>query len=78
MNVDAEEFEFLKRKASALGLYIQEHRQYDPCIGGGPLYIQRKKKFGGEHVDTLLRYATPEKAWEFLNTYEQVQRETSQ
>ncbi len=77
MQVDAEEFDFLQRRADALGLYLNEHRNYDPCVGSGSLYIQTKRKWPGEKCTGLLKYATPAQCWEFFETYEQVKRETS-
>lgn len=75
--VTEEEFDFLKRRADALGLYINLHREFDGRRGGGPLYIQARKKVRREKTSTLIKYATPEQCWEFFQTFEDVKRETS-
>jgi hypothetical protein len=66
---DELDFEFMRRKADALGFWVGEHKQYDPCLGGGPYYVQRKKTFRKEHQPSLLRYATAEMVWDFLSHY---------
>jgi hypothetical protein len=66
-SVDAEELELLQRKAAAFDLYLNEHRNYDPCRGTGSLFIIEKRKFRDQECRTYLKYATPEQCWEFLN-----------
>lgn len=78
MSVDAEELEFLQRRAAALGLYCNEHKNFDPCRGTGSLFVVPIRKFRNEHRPSLIKYATPAQCWEFFETYEQVKRETSQ
>lgn len=64
---DETELDLLRRRAADLGFFVQRHRQYDPCRGGGDLYLAPKKRFPGEHVDTLLRYSTADQIHEYLN-----------
>ena len=64
---DTAELEFIQRKADALNLYVNRHKQYDPLLPGGDLYLMRKKKFGSEHEPSILRYATADQIWSFLN-----------
>ncbi len=52
------ELELLQRRAEASNYFVQRHKYWDPSRGTGDLYLQRKRKFRGEHVDTLMRYAT--------------------
>ena len=69
MAIDAAELEFLQRRADALGLYCNEHRNFDPCRGNGSLFIIEKRKSKGQECHTFLKYATPEQCWEFLDDY---------
>lgn len=66
---EPEEFDALVRRADLLGLFLQEHRMFDPCRGGGPYYIAEKRKFREQHCETLLKYATAEHCWDFLERY---------
>lgn len=61
------EFDLLVRRARELGFFLQRHRHYDPCSPGGDLYIQEGRRFTGQHCETLLRYATEDQCWKFLN-----------
>lgn len=70
MEIDPIDLELMQRKAAALGLYVNEHRNYDPCLPGGPLYVQDIRKFNGQNCPSHLKYATPEMIWEFLNACE--------
>lgn len=67
--VHDEEFEFLKRRADSLNLFIAEHKNFDPCLGNGSLYIMPKRKTPQERCPTFLKYATPEQCWEFFEAY---------
>lgn len=71
MNVDVEELELMRRKADALGLYVNEHRQYDPCRSNGPLYVADKKKHHTDRPVTHLRYASPQMVWDLLQLAEE-------
>lgn len=65
---DETEFDLLRRRAEELGFFVQRHRQYDPCRGsGGDLYLMPKRKFRGEHVDTILKYASVDECHAYLN-----------
>ena len=69
-STDPEELELLQRRAAALGLYCNEHKNYDPCRGGGPLFVIEKRKSRGQECETFLKYATPEQCWEFFKDCE--------
>jgi hypothetical protein len=64
---DDMEFDLLRRRAEALGYFVQRHRNYDPCMPGGDLYLAPSRRFRGEHVDTILKYATADKIHAYLN-----------
>jgi hypothetical protein len=68
-SVDDEELELLQRRASGLNLYCNEHLNYDPCRGGGPLFVIEKRKYRGQQCETFLKYATPEQCSEFFEEY---------
>lgn len=72
---DAIEFDLLVKRGGALGLYVQRHKQYDPCAPGGDLYVQEQRgrflRAGGVgNPPSLLRYATAEQVHEFLQRME--------
>ena len=72
MSVDAEELELMQRKAEAFGLYVNEHRNFDPCRGSaGSLFVMDKRKFRGEQCRTHLSYASAEMVWDLLNLAEE-------
>ncbi len=59
---DEEEYDAVRSFADSFGFYANTHQNYNPNLtkpGGGPWYLQRKKKFGGrlerEELDTPLR-----------------------
>jgi hypothetical protein len=66
---DEAEIDLLKRNADALGLYVNVHRDFDPCRGNGPLYVQHKLRHHSEPRVTLLKYASIEQVWQFLGDY---------
>jgi hypothetical protein len=70
MTVDPVDLEFMQRKAASLGLYVGEHRTFDPCMPGGPLFVQDIRKSRGQPCPSHLRYATAEMVWDFLNETE--------
>ena len=53
------ELDLLRKRADAVNHYVNRHRDYDPVRVGGDLYLQPKRKFRREHVDTVIAYATP-------------------
>lgn len=58
---DVSELVVLQAKARLLGLYVGEHRTYDPCLPGGPYFVVPKRKRGEDGtMPTLLKYATRE------------------
>jgi hypothetical protein len=61
------EFDMLQRRAAELGFHVQRHRSWDPTYGTGDLYIMEKRRFRGEHCDSILRYATAEQIHAYLN-----------
>jgi hypothetical protein len=65
------EFDLLRRRAANVGLYLDRHLNFDPCLPGGDLYIASRRRFRGEHVDTLLKYATVDQCHDFLTAYEE-------
>lgn len=68
MQLDDEvEFDLLRRRAEELGLFVQRHRNYDPCRGTGDLYLMPKRRFRSERVETILKYATVDECHAFLN-----------
>jgi hypothetical protein len=62
-----EEFDLLKRRADDLGFFVQRHRNYDPCMPGGDLYLQERRRFTGEHMDSILKFATADRIHAYLN-----------
>lgn len=64
---DQIEFEHLQRRAFDMGFHVERHRAYDPCRSGGDLYLQPRKKFRNEQAVTILRYATVDEIWTWLN-----------
>jgi len=62
-----DELEFLRRRANELGLYLNRHKYADAT--GGDLYVQEKRKFHGEKMQSLRKYATAAECWEFLTRY---------
>lgn len=70
---EAIEFDLLKRRCDGLNLYINVHREAD-MTRGGQYYIIRKRKITGEHEPSLLRYATLEACWAFVNKYEEISK----
>jgi hypothetical protein len=60
----------LRNQARPLGYYVGEHRNYDPCRGGGPFWLMYAKSNplydAHQNNPTILKYATPEQIEEFL------------
>jgi hypothetical protein len=61
------EFDLLRRRADEAGFFVQRHRDYDPCRGGGDLYLQEKRELRRDRMPSLLKYATADQIHEFLN-----------
>lgn len=40
------EFDLLAIRARAVDMIVRRHRDYDPCIGGGDLYLEPKERAG--------------------------------
>jgi hypothetical protein len=68
-STDPEELELLQRRAAGLNLYCNEHLHYDPCRGGGPLFVIEKRRYAGQQTKTFVKYGTPEQCWEFFESY---------
>ncbi len=75
---EALEYDALRNFAWSMGFFAQIHRNYDPCrrradgSPGGCWYLQRSKKFQGEgapHEPTILKYATADEVYAWLNEY---------
>ncbi len=66
---DDEEFDLLRRRADELNLFLQRHRNFDPCCGNGEFYIMEKRKSREQHCRSFIRYSTAEACWAFLNEY---------
>ena len=64
---DEVEFDLLRRRAAELGFHVQRHRVFDPTLGNGDLYIMEKRRFPGEWLPTILKYATADDIHEYLN-----------
>jgi len=64
---DDMEFDLVVRRARAAGFYVNRHRNFDPCREGGDLYLMPRRKFAGDHVETLLAYTTADQIYKFLN-----------
>lgn len=71
---DAVEFDLLRRRADAANCFVQRHRDYDPARGGGDLYLQPKRKFRSEHVESILRFATADEIHRKLGEIERGER----
>jgi hypothetical protein len=61
------DFDLLARRAADLGYYVQRHRQWDPNFGTGDLYIMERRRFPGERLPTILKYATADEIHNYLN-----------
>jgi len=68
MAIDPAEFDLLKRRADDLGLYLNEHRDAD-WFSDAVFYIMPKRKSAGQPCPSLLKYATAEQCWKFLDRY---------
>jgi hypothetical protein len=41
---DDMELDLIRRRADACNMYVNRHKQVDPCAPGGDLYLQRQKE----------------------------------
>lgn len=64
---DEIEFDLLVRRAADLGYYVQRHRNWDPMRGTGDLYLAPRRRFPGEHVDTIMKYTTADDIHAYLS-----------
>jgi hypothetical protein len=65
------ELDLLRRRASDCGMYVARHLKFDPCAGGGDLYLQRAKRFRGDaNGESYLRYSTPDQVHAALGKIE--------
>lgn len=60
------EFDLVRRRADAVNFYVNRHKDFDPTRGTGDLYLQPRRKFRREHVNTVLGYATADQIHEAL------------
>ncbi len=67
METDELEFDLTKRRCEREGFYLGRHKNFDPAMGGGDLYLMPKQKFGGERNPSLLSYATSDQIHRYLN-----------
>jgi hypothetical protein len=56
----------LRNQARPLGFWVGIHEQFDPCRGGGPYYLMRRKEHKDQRNPSLLRYATKEMIEDYL------------
>ena len=61
------EFELTRRRCEREGFYLGRHKNFDPVMGGGDLYLMPRKKFGDQRNPSLLTYSTPEQIHRYLN-----------
>lgn len=75
------EFDLLQRAASAVGLYAQRHKNYDPCRGkpGGEYYlmIKRDRMNYKQSHDSLIKYSTLDECYAFINEWRDWKKENS-
>jgi hypothetical protein len=73
---ESTEFELLKRRCNAVGLYVNRHREFDATFGTGDLYIMPRKTHANPKPLSLLTYATLEQAHAFVNQWTKEQQQT--
>lgn len=61
------EFELTRRRCEREGFYLGRHKNFDPVMGGGDLYLMPRKKFGDQRNPSLLSYATSDEVHAYLN-----------
>lgn len=70
MTVTSEmDLDFLKKRAAAVGFYVNRHRECDPVRGD--LYLMPRKTQRDPHPPTLCKYATVGEVEEALMIIEQ-------
>ncbi len=67
METDEVDFDLTKRRCEREGFYLGRHKNFDPVLGGGDLYLMPKQKFGGERNPSLLSYVDSDTVHHFLN-----------
>jgi hypothetical protein len=67
-DVSEMELDLLKRQADTLGLYVNTHRDNSlvNMMDGKVLYLQRKKKWTGDHPASILKYAAVDDVQDYL------------
>jgi len=70
MSVTSEmDLDFLKKRAAAVGFYVNRHRECDPVRGD--LYLMERKTYRNPNPVTLVKYATVAEVEEALMIIEQ-------
>lgn len=57
----------LRQKAGPLGIYVGEHKVFDPCRGGPYFLVPKRRNKDDGLQPTLLRFATAEQVEAYLN-----------
>ena len=71
---DQREYDAVRNFAWASGFFAQVHKSFDPLLAAPERknafwYLQRRKKFGGEHENTILKYSTAEEIYAWINEH---------
>jgi hypothetical protein len=71
---EALEYDALRNFAWNHGFFAQVHRNFNPLLQRpgrehACWYLQRSKKFGGEHEPTILKYSTAAEIYDWINEY---------
>ena len=75
---DRREYDATKNFAWQHGFFAQVHKNFDPLLAtpgreNAFWYLQRRKKFGNEHEPTILKYATPQKIYDWINEWKRTE-----
>jgi hypothetical protein len=64
---DELEFDLTRVRCEREGFYLGRHKNFDPTLGGGDLYVMPTRKFRDQRNPSLLSYATSDEVHHFLN-----------
>ena len=75
---DTESYDATKNFAWHHGFFAQVHRGFNPLLAAPGRenafwYLQRRKKFGNEHEPTILKYATSQEIYDWINEWKRTE-----
>jgi hypothetical protein len=70
------EYDLVKNFAWHHGFFAQVHKNFNPLLAAPGRenafwYLQRRKKFGNEHEQSILKYSTAEEVYAWINEHRQ-------